>query len=213
MHIPYGVSLESFHPPAPNRERDDVFRIIQVGGVNLRKGCQYLLEAFAGLDLPDAELHFVGPVAPEMEPFRERHASDRVVFRGAVPQDALVAEYGRANVFCLASIQEGFGMVIAQAMACGLPVVATENTCAGDLLHEGVDGFVVPIRDPAALAEKLLWLYRNREACRAMGAFARERIEVGFSWQDYGARALRAYSRAVAAKERPSAGFGAEVAA
>ncbi len=198
IHVPYGVSLESFSPPpAGTRENDNVFRIIHVGGVNLRKGCHHLIQAFRSLQLPNAELLFVGNVAPEMKPFQERYASPSVVFQGAVPQAELINYYAKANVFCLASIEEGLAMVTAQAMACGLPVVATTNTGAQDLIVDGTDGFIVPIRSPEALAEKIEWLYENRNAREAMGASALDRVRSNFSWTDYGNRILRAYGTAM----------------
>ena len=210
LHVPYGVSLESFRPPSPGtRERDKTFRVLHVGGVNLRKGCHYLLQAFRALDLPDAELRFVGAVAPEMESFRERWASDRVVFQDPVPQARLVDIYGRGSVFCLASLEEGLAMVTAQAMACGLPVVATTNTGAEDLVHDHAEGFIVPIRDPDALAERLLWLYENRDARLAMGRAAHERVRSGFTWRDYGDRILRAYHGARSAHNAARAGAAA----
>jgi len=197
IQVPYGVSLDSFTPPeAGQRERDNVFRFIHVGGVNLRKGCHYLLQAFQKLNLPNAELLFVGPVASEMEPFRERYASPSIIFQGAVPQSELVHFYAKAHAFCLASLEEGLAMVTAQAMACGLPVIATTNTGAEDLVREGAEGFIVPIRDTNALAERMLWAYEHREAASAMGASAHDRIRSNFSWRDYGDRILKAYRSA-----------------
>lgn len=197
LHVPYGVSLDSFRPPEPGaREAERVFRVLHVGSVSLRKGCHYLLEAFRALDLPRSELWFVGPVAPEMEPFRERWSSDRIVFHEPVPQARLREFYGRASVFALASIEEGLAMVIAQAMATGLPVVAADSTGAEDLVRDGTDGFVLPARDAGALADRLRRLYEDREGRLAMGRAARERVSAGHTWSDYGERCLRAYARA-----------------
>ena len=203
LQAPFGVSLESFFPPEPGtRENNSRFRIIHVGGVNFRKGCHHLLQAFQQLDLPNSELVFVGAVAPEMEPFKERYASASISFHGAVPQSELVNHYAKADVFSLASIEEGLAVVTFQAMACGLPVVATTNTGAGDLVNDGEEGFIVPIRSPNAIAEKLRWLYEHREACREMGLKARDRVQSNFTWTDYGKRMMRSYERIHAAKEQ-----------
>jgi len=75
-----------------------------------------------------------------------------------------------------------------QAMACGLPLVCTTNSGGADLLEEGQEGFTVPIRDPEALKDKLLLLYRDRVTCREMGRAARRKIEDNFSWSRYGDR-------------------------
>lgn len=197
IHVPYGVSISGFSPPS---EREPVFRIVHCGRVNLRKGCHYLLQAFHELRLPGAELVFVGTLEPEMDAFVRRWGSPAVTFSGAVPQAELPAHYRRAAVFCLASVEEGLAMVLAQAMACGLPVVATRNTGAEDLVSEGREGFVVPIRDVEALKQKLLWLYENREARQAMGREARRRVESGFGWDDYGERVTRAYAELLEAR-------------
>ena len=194
--IPYGVSLESFAPPAA--PGDDVFRVIHCGAVSLRKGCHYLLEAFHGLALPQAELWFVGAVAPEMEEFRRRFASPRIVFHGPKPQAELASWYGRASVFCLASLEEGLAMVIPQAMACGLPVIATPNSGAEELVREGEQGFLVPIRDVEALRERILALHRDPDRRRAMGRAALARVSEGFRWSDYGERVVAAYARLLA---------------
>ncbi len=190
--VPYGVSLSGFSPP---ERRSPAFRIMHCGLVNLRKGCHYLLQAFHELRIPDAELWFVGRVDPEMQPFIEKWSSPSVRFHGAVPQAELIGYYGQATAFCLASLEDGFGMVIAQAMACGLPVLATTNTGAPDIVRDGIDGFIVPIRDVDALKQKILWFYENREAGEAMGDSALQRVRSGFSWDDYGNRITVEYTR------------------
>jgi glycosyltransferase involved in cell wall biosynthesis len=198
LHLPLGVSLSQFAPAA--EESDGVFRVMHCGRVDLRKGCHHLLEAFCELALPDAELWFVGDVAPEMERFRRRFASRAVVFHGPVPQADLPRYYARASVFCLASVEDGFGMVIPQAMACGLPVVATTNTAAEDVIRDGVDGFIVTIRAPEALAAAIRVFHDDPERRAAMGRAARERVSKGFSWDDYGERVVASYRRALEAR-------------
>ena len=70
-------------------------------------------------------------------------------------------------------------MVIVQAMACGLPVIATVNTGGPDIIRDGKDGFIIPIRDIEALKSKLLYLYQNEEIRKAMGQSAKERASKG----------------------------------
>jgi glycosyltransferase involved in cell wall biosynthesis len=103
--------------------------------------------------------------------------------------------YAQGSVFCLASIEEGLAMVQVQAMACGLPVICTTNTGGADLVREGQDGFILPIRDVDAIKEKILYCYENPEACRSMGASARLRVQDGFSWADYGKKMIAAYRK------------------
>jgi glycosyltransferase involved in cell wall biosynthesis len=93
------------------------------------------------------------------------------------------------------SVEEGLAMVQVQAMACGLPLICTSATGGEDLIAEVREGFVIPIRDVEALKQKLMWCYQNREACRAMGHAARQRVQQGFTWDDYGKRMLAEYQR------------------
>ncbi len=194
--LPYGVSLASFAPREGPEE--PVFRVIHCGRVDLRKGCHTLLEAFHGLRLPRAELWLVGPIAPEMEAFRRRYASPAIVFHGPQPQAGLARFYGRCSVFCLASLEEGMAMVILQAMACGLPVIATTNSGAEEAVRDGVEGFLVGVRDVDALRRRILELYEDPERRRAMGRAALARVREGFTWDDYGERVVAAYRRVLA---------------
>jgi len=195
--VPYGAELSAFHPVA---KEDDKFRVIFCGGLTLQKGVHYLLQAFYELRLPDAELWLVGAVAEEMHPFLERYRRADIITHGPKPQSKLSWYYSQGSIFCLPSIQDGFGMVILQAMACQLPAICTTNTAGKDVIREGVEGFVVPIRDVEALKEKILWAYDHRAQCLEMGRAARERVCSGFTWDDYGDRIYSAYCRFVERK-------------
>jgi glycosyltransferase involved in cell wall biosynthesis len=190
IHVPFGVDLTHFCP-AP--KQDDVFRIIHCGHISLRKGVHYLLQAFTELKLPRAELWLIGSMTDEIKPFWQKFASPAVRHQGPFPERELYQYYSQGSVFCLASIEEGLAMVQAQAMACGLPVICTTNTGGADLVRDGRDGFIVPIRDVAALKEKILYLYENPEVGAAMGESARRRVQAGFSWEDYGRKMIAAY--------------------
>jgi glycosyltransferase involved in cell wall biosynthesis len=76
-----------------------------------------------------------------------------------------------------------------------LPVICTTNTGGADLVREGRDGFILPIRDVDAIKEKILYFYENPEAGRNMGESARRRVQAGFSWADYGYKMIAAYQR------------------
>ena len=86
-------------------------------------------------------------------------------------------------------------MVQAQAMACGLPVICTTNTGGADLVREGRDGFIVPIRDVDALKEKILYFYENPEAWQEYGGVGPAAVQAGFSWSDYGHKMIAAYRK------------------
>jgi glycosyltransferase involved in cell wall biosynthesis len=197
IHVPYGTSLKEFYPVA---KEDRTFRVIHCGGITLRKGIQYLLQAFRELNLPDAELWLVGSVDPEIEPFLAKYQSDRIILKGNHPQNQLRWFYSQCSVFCLASIEDGFGMVISQAMACGLPVIHTTNTGGEDIVRGSIDGFCVPIRDVEALKEKITFFYENPDKRDAMGQNALEQARSTFSWDDYGEKMTIAYQNLLAQK-------------
>jgi glycosyltransferase involved in cell wall biosynthesis len=196
IHVPFGVDLTRFRP---GPKTDDVFRVVFGGGLTLRKGVHYLLRAMAELKLPDAELLLIGPVSDEIRPYLAKYAGTfrRMDYQ---PLDQLYRVYNTCSVFAMASIEEGLALVQPQAMACGLPIVATTNTGAEDIVRDGVDGFIVPIRDVEALKERLAYLHAHPEERTRMGKSALERVSTGFSWDDYGARMVSAYERALAGR-------------
>lgn len=190
IHVPYGTSLTEFYPVP---KEDDVFRVIHCGGITIRKGVQYLLQAFYELQLPSAELWLVGSVDPEIEPFLTKYQSAQIIAKGKHPQYKLRHFYSQCSVFCLASIEDGFGMVIPQAMACGIPVIHTTNTGGKDIVRDGVDGFCVPIRDVESIKEKILFFYENPDRRKEMGENARDHSKSSLSWDDYGTKIIQAY--------------------
>lgn len=181
---PYGVQL-AHYSPAPRPPA--TFRVLYCGAVSAQKGVHYLLEACAAIDV---ELWLVGPVLAELAPLVARHRSPRLRVFGRQPGSALPDLYRRCSAFCLPSIQDGMGLVLLQAMASGLPIVATGHTGAPDLIESGREGFVVPIRDVAAIARALLLLRDDPQRCQAMGAAAAQRAAHGFAWHDYGERVM-----------------------
>lgn len=192
IQTPYGVDLSNFFPvPKP----DKTFRIIHCGALSIRKGIPYLLQAFSELGLKDAELWLIGSITEEVKPFLRRFAASNIILKGQFPETELYKYMSQGSVFCLASIEEGLAMVQPMAMACGLPVICTTNTGGADIVREGRDGFILPIRDVGALKEKILYFYEHPEACRTMGESALRRVQAGFSWADYAGKMIAAYQK------------------
>jgi glycosyltransferase involved in cell wall biosynthesis len=204
IHVPYGVDLNEFRP---TRKLDDIFRIIYVGNMTLRKGVHYLLKAFTELKLSKAELILVGALDHEFEPFLKMYRGNFTLIP-PVPQSVLYKYYSAGTIFILPSVEDGFGMVLLQAMACGLPVICTTNTGGEDVVREGRDGFVIPIRDVEKLKEKILYFYEHPEEREEMGWCARKRVMDGFTWDHYGDRIVTEYTRILKAHAAGSAAQG-----
>ncbi|MBK8030812.1 MAG: glycosyltransferase family 4 protein [Chloroflexi bacterium] len=188
---PLSADLSLFRPQP---KTDDVFRVLYAGTLSLQKGIGYLLSACADLKLPNFELILAGPLHSEAKDLLSRY-SGQFQYLGVVPRVRLSQTYAQASVLVLPSIQDGFGMVMAQAMACGVPVIATTNTGSRDLFTDGVEGFIVPIRDSQAIHEKILHLYHNPELRDKMAQAALRRVQSVGGWDEYGERAIQAYSR------------------
>ena len=192
--VPYGVDLSTFRP-AP--KEDDIFRVIYAGAMSLRKGLPYLLQAVEPLRLPKFEVWLIGGLSPEIKPFLNDF-NGNCRYLGFKPRTELYRYYSRGSVFVLPSIEEGLALVQAQAMACGLPVIATTNTGAADLLTDGVEGFIVPIRDPQAIREQILYLYENPNVREEMSQAALARVLQLGGWDNYGQQMVATYQQALA---------------
>jgi glycosyltransferase involved in cell wall biosynthesis len=180
---PYGVDLSEFRPGVKS---DDVFRVIHVGQINVRKGVGHLLQAVEPLAKKgQCELWLVGEVHPSMRRLLDEYKGI-FEYKGVVPRKDLWRFYSQASVLVLASVEEGLALVQAQAMACGVPVIATTNTGAEDLFTDGVEGFIIPIRRPDTIRERIEWMIDNRELRDRMAAAALERVKSLGGWNRYG---------------------------
>lgn len=147
-----------------------------------RKRLEDLLEAARRLGerIPEVQVRIVG-AGPESRRLRELHArlalGRRVVFLGEVPRRVLAVEYERAHCFCLPTVQEGFGLAFAEAMAAGLPVVACRAAAVPEIVAHGETGLLVSPRHPEELATALEMLLVNEGLRKNLGAEGRRRVE------------------------------------
>ena len=186
--LPRAVDL-GVYTPGPARSGSG-FRLLFVGMVCLRKGILDLLHAWRTLALPGGELWVVGQVHDEISPLLGPYRDDPSIrFFGHVSGGAS-AFYSQADAFALPSIVEGSAKTNYEAMAAGLPVITTLN--AGSVVRDGVDGFIVPIRNPDVLAEKIRFLFESRDAAEGMGRSARQRV-AEFSWDRFEERLIGLY--------------------
>ena len=177
--IPFGAPIDYFQPQP---KEDKLFRVLFVGRVGPRKGVHYLLQAWQELNLPEAELVLIG-INEFPQGWINRYI-DKIRYISSLPHSLLNQYYSSASVLVLPSLVEGLALVQLEAMACGIPLITTPNTGGSDIVTDGVEGFIVPIRDREALKEKLEWCYRHPLELAQMGHAARRKAEQ-LTWDSY----------------------------
>jgi glycosyltransferase involved in cell wall biosynthesis len=162
---------------SPKNEDNKVFKVVYTAYTTPLKGLHYLLDAWTALSLPDAELILIGgygdipkTLISQYDILIEKDSSIKWIG----PSDTPEQYYHDASIFAFPSLTEGFPRVVLEAMACGLPIITTEN--AAGIVEDGVSGFVVPIRNADMLGKKIQFLYDNPEKRIEMGKAAREAV-------------------------------------
>ncbi len=192
--VPFGTPSGIGRFEAKRDERmNSALRLLFVGSLGQRKGLADLLEAMKLVSSPHITLTLLGPMlAPA--PF---YHSFGVPFHYESPRPhrEVLEVMRKHDVLVLPSIVEGRALVQQEAMSVGLPVIATANAGAEDLIKDGETGFLVPIRDPEALAEKISWCVQHKRQCAEMGSIAAER-SASLTWSNYGQTILRLLDQA-----------------
>ncbi len=202
--IPNGVDLDFFGQEMPPLYafNDDKLNILFVGRMEKRKGLRYLLGAFSRLkwEYPNLRLIVVGPGNPGKDCYRimaERNLQD-VVFVGGVNREMLARYYHTAHIFCSpATGQESFGMVLCEAMASRLPVVASDIDGFRSVMTNGQEGFLVPPKNEEALAAALERLIQDSNLRRQMGQQGRDAVQK-YRWDLVASQVYQRYEEAVA---------------
>jgi glycosyltransferase involved in cell wall biosynthesis len=165
LELPYPVNLSQFSPDLTTDLPASPLRVVCTGGVSLRKGFPYLLEAMRLIRKErDAVLLLTDVVHPSMRPILASYQDIPIEWAGMLPHSELGARLKSAHVFALLSLEDGFALTAAEAMACGVPVVLTPHTGFADFIKPGVNGEIVPIRDPQAAAAAIVACYETRLA-------------------------------------------------
>jgi glycosyltransferase involved in cell wall biosynthesis len=186
--------------------------VLSVARMYPRKRLEDLLRAAVILRrrVADSQIRIVGR-GPEWASLVRLHAElalgDSVRLLGDLSLDRLVEEYVNADLFCLPSVQEGFGIVFLEAMAAGLPVVACRAAAIPEVVRDGITGVLAPPRDPAALADAVESLLRDPGRARQLGAEGRRQAE-GFAPRHVAERfvdAVRSQTRVPWRRDMPEA--------
>ena len=178
--IPYGA------PPAATNEIAKgaaKLKILFAGSLGQRKGLSYALRAVELIGKKNCELTLLGRKAADgCRPLDQAIRDHRWV--PSLSHERVLVEMRQHDVLVFPSLFEGFGLAITEAMSQGTPAITTAHTAGPDVVDDGADGFIVPIRSAEAIAEKLQLLARDRERLRAMKISAREKAQI-HPWENY----------------------------
>lgn len=193
--IPNGIDTEQFSPPAV-RSGSEPVRLITVARLLERKGIHTILQACAKPSRLPVQLQIVG-TGPYDSTLRQMvddlDLSDRVQFLGFVPNEDLPKYYRDADIFVLPSAIESFGLVFAEAMACGLPIAASNVGGIPETVRDGVDGLLCPPNDPMALRENIITLMSDFETREEISQTQRERVLRHYPWEHIAERYAELY--------------------
>jgi starch synthase len=180
--VPYGVDLDFWSCGEPRLPVETgPLRFVYAGHGSVRKGAPLLLDAWRLAGLKEAELEMVGPW--QLNQRKLRDLPPGAVWTGPVSRAGLRDRFRSADVFVFPSCFEGFGLVILEAMASGLPVIASDATAAPEILDQDC-GMVIPSENVDALVSAFRWAAENRGLLPGMGAAARVRASK-FGWNRY----------------------------
>jgi len=199
---PPGTDTSVFKPPSASKNRDNY--ILSVGRLgDSRKNVRLLFDAYHRLqqrnsDVPRLVLAGLSsPTEGDWQRARELGIYDDIEMHLEVSESELAELYRKARLFVLSSNEEGLGLVLAEAMASGTPVVSTNCGGPSTLIDDGSSGFLVPVGDAAALADRMAYVLSHPEEAAAVGATGRTRIEEKFSVDAAGERYLEVYDELV----------------
>jgi glycosyltransferase involved in cell wall biosynthesis len=187
---PYGVELKNFYSKREVVGISIPIKILYLGNQSFRKGLPYLFEAINSLNKDKFifEFHFIGTISPDFQNYFNQNKNPNWIMHGHLPQHELKNELPNFDMAIHPSLEEGLSMVISQLLACGIPVIATTNTGGEELIKDGYNGYIVPIRNSEAIKEKMELLLNDTNKLIAMKLNAIESVKDGFTWNHYGNR-------------------------
>lgn len=185
--LPLGFELEHIPFDSNRKRKSGPIRLLYAGRITQRKGIKYLLEAMKQFTSDEVELHIIGYVHGSGEALKQY---TNFILHPPMQQYELFKKYQEFDAFVLPTVFEGFGLVIVEAMAAGLPVITTPNSIGPELINIGENGYIIPIRNVEALKNAVHeYLKKNAEERESMRVKARE-AALKYSWDAYRERLL-----------------------
>lgn len=196
MAIPLGANINIGTYNDKNEEREsNLLKLLFVGHISFRKGIPYLLEAVKNLldRQYKIELTLVGSIEHSIKPLLKKY-NKYYIYKGVVSHTKLAQIYSTHDIFVFPSLEDGFAMVVLEAMTFGMVVISSVHTGASDCITEGVNGFVIPIRSSNKIVNKVKLLYDDKKRLIDMGNNAKERA-LKQSWTKYAEALTSFYKR------------------
>ena len=202
-----GVDLERFNPDIDG----DILRgelglqdtptILFLGRIAPYKGPQYLVMAAPMVlrEIPDVRFIIAGSgrydVPSLLQLTKKLGVEKEFIFTGYIPDEKIPWMYASSDIFCYPSLWEGFGLTLAEAQACGKPVVAFNSCAVPEVVKNNETGILVPTKDYKRIAEALIDLLSDKKRRTRMGVRGRKRVETMFSWENMTRRTVEVYER------------------
>lgn len=202
---PFGVDLSQYSKNNNNERNTDKIVIGNVKSLKEVYGMEYLIRAIDFLVKADEEdlskkldvrIYGDGPLRDELENLtRVLNLQDIITFKGLIPNSDVPKALEEMDIFCASSIQESFGVSLVEAMAMGLPVVATDVSGFREVVDHEKTGIIVENKNPEKIANALEKLIFNRELRREFGENGRNRVEELYNWENNVTKMLGIYER------------------
>ncbi len=202
VYVPLGVDTKRFN--SNGRRWPGPPTLLFVGQLIRRKGLDILLKGFARVAQGNKEIQLRVVGEGSLRPWASHRAekldlADRITFLGGINKDALLREYSTAHALVLPSRGEGRPVVIYEAMACELPVIASNVGGVAEQVEHGVTGLLIPAGNSTALAEAIRCLTEDPQGARRMGKRGRSRIiSEGWTWETHAKLLVSVYEKLVA---------------
>ena len=185
---PFGSPKSTFNinSETTTSSNNKILKVLFVGSMSQRKGLGDLFEAMNIINSKQVELIVLGSLRAPLE-FYNKQIKNGFTYENGRSHKEVLELMRTCDVFCLPSIVEGRALVMQEAMSQGLPIIITPNTGGEDLVIDGKTGFLIPIRSPQSIADKLNWFLENRSNIPEMGKIAQKHAKK-YTWEKYGAK-------------------------
>ena len=217
--VPLGLNIDDYRPLPPRGtfrtrypETRDKAILLFLGRINFKKGLDVLAKAFGAVARQRDDVHLViaGPDNDELKPkveawLKAEGVIDKTTFTGMLVRDAKLAAFHDADLFVLPSFSENFGIAVIEAMACGLPVLISDNVNIHHEIKKSGAGMVEPA-DPVCFAKRILAMLADKATLRQQGKRGIDTVKSCFDWPSIGERMECVYQ--AVAEERPLEGVG-----